>query len=87
MAKLWLDEQVDVSGENVHYSWMLTAPYHLRSLYERHGWKWIPGHRCRGCFVTNDLEAAQFMADAHGLQVRSNGTHAIHGLPLKLETY
>jgi len=75
-------EQVDKTGEKLTYSWLLDGAY----VYRKHlkAWKWVPGLRCAGCFVTNDENLAKETANKFKLNVISNGTHNCHNAPSKL---
>jgi hypothetical protein len=74
-----LSEQADRGREGFVYSWILDAPYSMRNRLP--GWKWIPGYRCRGSFVTNDRTLAIATAERFNLSVGSNGTHKVLQAP------
>lgn len=75
-----MHEQADVTGTNVTYSWLLDAPYAVRN--DLHGWKWLKGAGCKGCYVTNDSEIALRTAVKFKLNIKSNGTHEVHAVPM-----
>ncbi len=75
-----LYEQVDRTAGRLTYSWILDAPHSLRRALEPMQWRWIRGRP--GCHVTNDPQAARHVAEAFGLRIETNGTHATHGAPV-----
>ncbi len=83
MIRLRMLEQADTSirtGEPI-YSWILEAPYASRGRLMT-GWKWVKGAGCSGCFVTNEASLALAQSTRLGLPIESNGTHAVHNVPL-----
>jgi hypothetical protein len=83
MNTMRLFEQADL-GDDFTYSWILEAPYKLRSQLEQ--WEWVPGHRCPGCYVTKDQDVAKLAAEIYGLTIQTNNTHAVIGAPKLLAT-
>jgi hypothetical protein len=79
-----IQEQVDRTGDNLTYSWLLEAPYTMRNKLS--GWKWLKGHGCKGCYVTNDKELAIHTAGQYKCRIISNGTHQRSGAPMLLAT-
>lgn len=79
MRQLHMYEQVDRTGDLFTYRWIFDAPFKLRSKLEPHGWKWLRGGRS---YVCNDYALAAQTAGRYGLRIESNGTHAVHGVPL-----
>ncbi len=71
-------EQVDKTGDLFSYSWIFDAPYKMRK--ELHEWTWIRGRP--GSFVTNNYALAQTTAGMYKLKIDSNGTHAVHNMPM-----
>lgn len=58
------------------YSWLLQAPYSMRKDFTPHGWKWIRGAGCKGCYVTNDYALAKQTQQMFRIPpFESNGTH------------
>jgi hypothetical protein len=79
-------EQADRTGDRTTYTWMLARSYQTRSEMERWGWKWLPGHRCRGTFVTNDIAAVFRAVSVLRLPApESNGSHARLGVPMSCD--
>ncbi len=69
-----ITEQADYGREGFIYSWLLDCiPYRGKFAYT--GWKWIPGHGCRGCYVTNQATLALAMASRLRVEVGANGSH------------
>ncbi len=82
MRTLQMFEQADTGRNGFIYSWILDAPYAMRSRLS--GWKWLRGAGCRGCYVTNDEQLASNTAKLAKLVIRTNNTHATFGAPFKL---
>ena len=65
------------------YSWILDGVSHRRNS-ELSGWTWIRGCGGRGCYTTTDQELVADTANRIGVDVVSNGTHEVLGVPVLL---
>jgi hypothetical protein len=82
MKPVRIYEQADLhsTGEPI-YSWILEAPYRLRTWLKTFGWKWTSGPE-GGCYTSNSPTTALSFASRLGLKIGSNGTHEVHGVPM-----
>lgn len=81
-------EQADKSSSapmGAIYSWILDGVRRKDALWSNlsaAGWKWTKGRP--GCFVTNDPELVARTANSLLVDVVSNGTHEVLGVPVCL---
>jgi len=79
MKTIRMYEQADQGKNGFIYSWILDAPYTMRSKFPK--WKWVKGYPT-GSYVTNDKALAQYTAAILNVGIVSNGTHAVHNAPM-----